>query len=141
MIMKLPAGILFASGRADLSKDGQGTLTEVATILKEFADRKFLIAGHTDNVPLPGHGRYKDNWELSTARALTVVHVLVTAGMKAQNVIPAGMGEYDPVASDASADGRQRNRRIEIILLPAITELPALPAGLEDAAANAKKPK
>src|SRR5262249_16263869 len=68
MIMKLPSGILFASGRADLSKDGQGTLSEVAGVLKDFPDRKFLIAGHTDNVPLPSKGHFKDNWELSTAR-------------------------------------------------------------------------
>jgi chemotaxis protein MotB len=61
-----------------------------------------------------------------------VVRVLTTAGMKTENIIPAGEGEHDPVASNASAEGRQRNRRIEIALLPAINELPPLPASLKE---------
>jgi flagellar motor protein MotB len=73
-----------------------------------------------------------DNWQLSTARALTVSRILVLAGMKAENVIPAGVGENDPIASNATADGRQRNRRIEIALLPAINELPPLPSSLTE---------
>lgn len=141
LVLELPSEVLFPSGSADLSKAGEYNVVEVGAILKAMPDRRFLVVGHTDSAGLKG-SIYKDNWELSTARALTVVHVLVTAGMKAQNVIPAGMGEFDPIASDATADGRQKNRRIEIILLPAITELPALPAGLEDAASGgAKKSK
>jgi chemotaxis protein MotB len=132
MIMKLPSGILFASGRADLSKDGQATLGEVASILKEFSDRKFLIAGHTDNVPLPRHGRFKDNWELSTARALTVARVLTQAGMNATSLVAAGVGEHDPILSNTSAANMARNRRIEIALLPAINELPPMPASLTE---------
>jgi chemotaxis protein MotB len=127
MIMKLPAGILFASGRADLSKDGHATLSEVAGILKEFADRKFLIAGHTDNLPLPGHGRFKDNWELSTARALTVARYLVSQGVNSQSLGAAGYAEFDPVADNATDQGRQDNRRIEIVVVPNISEMPKLP--------------
>jgi len=127
MIMKLPSGILFASGRADLSKDGQGTLTEVAGILKEFSDRKFLIAGHTDNVPLPSHGRFKDNWELSTTRALTVARYLVGQGVNSQSLGAAGYAEFDPVASNDSDEGKQENRRIEIVVVPNISEMPKLP--------------
>jgi chemotaxis protein MotB len=127
MIMKLPAGILFASGKADLSKDGQGTLTDVATILKEFADRKFLIAGHTDNVPLPGHGHFKDNWELSTARALVVARFLVSKGVTSTSLGAAGYAEFDPVADNSNDQGRQENRRIEIVVVPNISEMPRLP--------------
>jgi len=127
MIMKLPAGILFASGKADLSKDGSATLAEVAGILKEFGDRKFLIAGHTDNVPLPHHGRFKDNWELSTARALTVARYLVAQGVTSQSLGAAGYAEYDPVADNSSEQGKQDNRRIEIVVVPNISEMPKLP--------------
>jgi chemotaxis protein MotB len=141
LVLELPSEVLFPSGSADLSKTGEYNVVEVAAILKAMPDRRFLVVGHTDSAPLKG-SIYKDNWELSTARALTVAHVMVTAGMKPQNLIPAGEGEFDPIASDAGADGRQRNRRIEIILMPAITELPPLPAGIEDAsAAGAKKTK
>ena len=105
-----------------------------------FPDRRFLVVGHTDNQdfakPKNEAGNPvcvpTDNWQLSTARSLTVVRVLVTAGMKAENLIPAGVGENDPVASNATPEGRQKNRRIEIALLPAINELPPLPASLTD---------
>ena len=70
MLVSLPAGILFASGKADLSKEGQTALAEVAGILKEFPDRNFMVAGHTDAAPLRA-SKFKDNWELSSARALT----------------------------------------------------------------------
>jgi len=139
LILELPSEVLFPSGSADLSKSGELNVLQVGLILKEMPDRRFLVVGHTDSAPLNG-SIYKDNWELSTARALTVVRFLVQAGMKAQNLIPAGEGEHDPIASNATGDGRARNRRIEIILLPAITELPPLPPGLEDSAsAPAKK--
>src|SRR5215813_477032 len=127
MIMKLPSGILFASGKADLSKDGQGTLTDVASALKDFADRKFLVAGHTDNLPLPKKGRFKDNWELSTERALTVARHLVKDGVNSQSLGAAGYAEYDPVAPNDTEGGRQENRRIEIVVVPNISEMPKLP--------------
>jgi len=127
MIMKLPSGILFASGKADLSKDGQATLSDVASALKDFSDRKFLIAGHTDNVPLPRGGRFKDNWELSTTRALTVARFLVKQGVNSQSLGAAGYAEYDPVAPNDTDAGRQENRRIEIVVVPNISEMPKLP--------------
>ena len=80
----------------------------------------------------------KDNWQLSTERALTVTRVLVTAGMKQENLIAAGVGDHDPIASNTTGEGRQRNRRIEIALLPAINELPPLPASLKDESAPKK---
>jgi chemotaxis protein MotB len=139
LILELPSEVLFPSGSAELSKSGELNVLQVGLILKEMPDRRFLVVGHTDAAPLNG-SIYKDNWELSTARSLTVVRFLVQAGMKAQNLIPAGEGEHDPVADNSSTAGRARNRRIEIILMPAISELPPLPAGLEDAG-GAKKPK
>jgi len=128
MILELPAGILFASGKAEVSKEGQTVLQEVAVTLKELADRKFLIAGHTDNVPLKS-AKYKDNWDLSSARALTVTKFMIGAGMPPASVAAAGYAEFDPVADNTTEEGKQQNRRIEIILVPNIEELPGMPEG------------
>ncbi|HTL33332.1 MAG TPA: OmpA family protein [Kofleriaceae bacterium] len=152
LVISLPSEVLFTTGSADLSKQGEYAVVEVAAVLKKLPDRRFLIVGHTDNVeyvkpkggdtgsaaagcpvcPIP-----TDNWTLSTARALTVTRVLVTAGMDAKSVVPSGVGANDPVADNGSADGRKKNRRIEIALLPSISELPPLPANLSDETAPA----
>ncbi len=155
LVLSLPSEVLFPSGSAELSKPGEYAVVEVAAVLTKFPDRRFLVVGHTDNQdfakPKPGAGSAAataptaciptDNWQLSTERALTVTRVLVTAGMKAENVIAAGVGEHDPIASNSTGEGRQKNRRIEIALLPAISELPPLPASIKDesSAAPAKK--
>jgi chemotaxis protein MotB len=125
MVLKLPSEVLFSSGKADLSDKGQQALTEVLNILVEFKDRRFLIAGHTDNQPLRG-GRFDNNWELATARALSVLEYMVKAGFDSKNLGAAGYGEWDPVAPNDTAENRQLNRRIEIILVPDLSELPNL---------------
>jgi chemotaxis protein MotB len=128
LTLSLPAEVLFPSGVAELSKDGELKVLEVGLTLKKFPDRRFLVVGHSDAQPLK-NSVYKDNWELSAARALTVTRFLVQAGMNPKNLIPAGAGEHDPVATGKDF---ARNRRIEILLLPAINELPPLPASLTD---------
>ena len=143
LVLSLPAEVLFPSGSADLSKEGELAVLEVGINLKKFPDRRFLVIGHTDSQPLtkmkvdptkPAPCAFKDNWELSTARALTVTRFLVQAGMDPKNLIPSGSGQFDPVADNANGKERGRNRRIEIALLPAINELPPLPKGIgEDA--------
>lgn len=148
LVLSLPSEVLFPTGSAELSKQGEYAVVEVGAVLKRFPDRRFLVVGHTDNkdfVKPKGDGTPvcvpTDNWQLSTARALTVTRVLVTAGMDAKNLIPAGVGANDPIASNTTAEGRQRNRRIEIALLPAINELPPLPSTLSDDDAPAEAPK
>ena len=146
-VVSLPAEVLFPSGSAVLSTKGEYAVVEVAAVLKRLADRRFLVVSHTDNqdIAKPKAGEAaaacapKDNWALSTERALTVTRVLVTAGMASKNLIPAGEGEHDPIAPNTSVDGRQKNRRIEIALLPAINELPPLPPSLQDQAAPPPK--
>lgn len=128
LTLSLPAEVLFPSGVADLSKDGELKVLEVGLTLKKFPDRRFLVVGHSDAQPLK-NSVYKDNWELSAARALTVTRFLVQAGMNPKNLLPAGAGEHDPVTTGKDF---ARNRRIEILLLPAINELPPLPASLND---------
>lgn len=125
LVISLPSEVLFPSGSADVSEKGQIAIIEIGVTLKKLADRRFLVVGHTDDQPLK-NSVFKDNWELSTARALNVTRTLVKAGMDPKNLIPAGAGEHDPLGRD-----RAKNRRIEIALLPAINELPPLPSSLE----------
>jgi chemotaxis protein MotB len=138
LVLALPAEVLFPSGVADLSKDGELKVLEVGLTLKKFPDRRFLIVGHSDNVPLK-NSVFKDNWELSTARALTVTRFLQQAGMKPANILPAGAGEHDPLVEKASGKELARNRRIEILLLPAINELPPLPTSISEEKGADKK--
>jgi len=144
LVVELPSEVLFPSGSAVLSRKGEVAVLQVGGILKQFADRRFLVVGHTDNQPLKG-SKFQDNWELSVARALKVTRYLVEAGMKQENLIAAGVGDSDPIADNATEDGRARNRRIEIALLPALNELPPLPKSLEEAGKAAqdaaKKPE
>ena len=127
MVLKLPAGILFASGKANLSKDGQAALKEVLDVLAAFNDRRFVIAGHTDDRKIRTR-KFKNNWDLSTARAVSVVRFMIDAGFAPKDLAAAGYGEFDPVAPNDTAEGRQLNRRIEIILVPDLSELPNLTA-------------
>jgi chemotaxis protein MotB len=140
MIVKLPAEVLFASGSAELSKDGQTHIAEIAGVLKQFPDRKFMVEGHTDNVPV-GDKRFKDNWELSTARAVNVVEFLISKGMRPDRLVAAGQAEHAPLFSNAGEAGRRENRRIEIVLLPNIAELPKLPDAPPAAPAASAKAK
>jgi chemotaxis protein MotB len=116
MVINLPQDVLFASGSATLGAEGVQTLTEVGRVLAELEDRTFQVEGHTDNVPISG--TFRSNWELSSARALSVVRVLIDAGVPPERLSGAGYGEYQPVASNEDSEGRRLNRRIEIVMLP-----------------------
>ncbi len=125
MVVEMASAILFPSGSAELSELGQRTISELAAILSGIHDRSFQIAGHTDNVPISS-ARYRSNWELSTARALTVVRFLQDVGVDATRLAAVGYGEHQPIADNATEDGRANNRRIEVILMPNLDELPDL---------------
>jgi chemotaxis protein MotB len=126
MVVQLPAEVLFPSGSADLSEEGKLSVLEVGIVLKQFPDRRFMVVGHTDSQPVSS-GVYSSNWELSTARAVTVTRFLIQAKMKAESLVAAGAAEFDPTADNKTAGGRQKNRRIEIVLLPDLKELPVIP--------------
>jgi chemotaxis protein MotB len=117
VVINLPQDILFASGSATLGRDGRQTVQEVATVLAGIQDRRFQVEGHTDNVPI-ATAQFPSNWELSAGRALSVVKILVERGVPPENVSGAGYGEYHPVATNSTPDGRRLNRRIEIVMLP-----------------------
>jgi chemotaxis protein MotB len=126
MVVKLPAGVLFDSGSAELSKEGKDALREVALVLRQVQGRRFMVAGHTDNVPVGTPSTFKNNLDLSTSRALVVAQHLVSSGMSASRLVAAGYGEHEPVQRNTTEQGRHENRRIEIVLLPNVVELPSL---------------
>lgn len=126
MVVELPENVLFDSGRAELRGPGEETLGRVAEVLAAVPNRNFLVAGHTDNVPVGRRSRYDSNWELSAARGVAVVRYLAEHGMSAERLAAAGYADTQPVASNDSDEGRAQNRRIEIIVLPNLDELPDL---------------
>jgi chemotaxis protein MotB len=119
LAVDLAEQIFFDSGRAALKKEGKEVLKKVAEALKGYENKVIRVVGHTDNVPLAKslQGTFPTNWELSVARATTVVRFLQDAGIPPERLIPAGRGEYEPVAPNDTPEGRQKNRRIEIMLI------------------------
>ncbi len=133
MVIELADNILFDAGRTEIKADGQNALRSLSAVLVGINDRNFLVAGHTDNVPISS-ARFKSNWELSTARAVEVVKFLEGSGVSPKRLAAAGYGEHDPVSSNESKETRSLNRRIEIILMPNIEELPGLSDALLEGA-------
>jgi chemotaxis protein MotB len=125
MLISLPDNVLFDSGRTDIKAGGKTALTKVAEVLGGIADRNFIVAGHTDDVPIKT-ARFPSNWDLSTARAVEVVNFLVSHGMKPKALAAAGYAEFDPVAANDTPENKALNRRIEIVLQPNLSELPTL---------------
>jgi chemotaxis protein MotB len=111
----LASAVLFDSGRATLAPRSEKILAAVAEQIKTL-DNPIQIEGHTDNVPIHG-GRYKSNWELSMARAYSVLVFLKNHGIAPQRLSAIGYGKYHPIADNNTAEGRAKNRRIEIDLL------------------------
>ena len=123
MVVALASDVLFAPGSAALSKDGKTNIAEVAKLLAGIPDRKFQIEGHTDNVPIHTDA-FASNWELGSARAITVLKTMVDAGMPAGRVSAASFGDSKPATSNNSAEGKAQNRRIEIVVMPDLSSLP-----------------
>jgi chemotaxis protein MotB len=112
--------ILFDSGRATLKAEGQAVLKKVASVLIN-ANRIIQVQGHTDNVPIKGRlaARFPTNWELSATRAVNVVRFLQEeAGLDPKSLSATGLSEYRPRAPNDTPEDRQKNRRIEILLVP-----------------------
>jgi chemotaxis protein MotB len=113
--------VLFASGEADLKPEGEQVLAQVASVLTQHTNRQIYVIGHTDNVPFRGSAfsRFSSNWELSTARATAAVRYLTEkAAVDPAKLAAVGYGEYHPIASNSTAEGRAKNRRIAIVIVP-----------------------
>ena len=129
--VSLQENLLFPSGSAVVNPKGKEALGKLADVLNVNPDITVDIEGHTDSIPI--RGRYKDNWDLSTARANSIVRIL-TQDYKVDpvRVIASGHSQYDPVQSNSTSEGRALNRRTEIILSPKLDELYRLLEGGKD---------
>jgi chemotaxis protein MotB len=130
MTVKLKDKVVFGSGSAAINKQGRDALDAVAKAFQGLQGKTVIVAGYTDNVPVAGKGQYKDNWDLSTERAVSVVRYLQTKGVDPKMLGAAGFSEYRPLAANDTADGRSQNRRIEIALTaadytPPVVETPS----------------
>jgi chemotaxis protein MotB len=134
LVITFVGDVLFDSGKAKIRPQAYPMLNKVARVLKEnVPDLKVGIEGHTDNVPIKYSG-WKSNWELSTARALSVLHYLVNdQGITPERLSAIGYGEYQAVASNDTKEGRQLNRRVEVVILPAVSKVKE--AGVKEEAA------
>ncbi|EUB97150.1 OmpA/MotB domain protein [Rhizobium sp. CF080] len=115
--------VLFPVGGNELDPAGRVEMDKLATALLDLAKEipaeinwVLRVDGHTDNSPLTGTGRYRDNWELSSARATSVVKYLISKGVPANRLVAAGFGEFQPLAQGDTPDARSQNRRIELKL-------------------------
>jgi len=119
LAVDLAEQIFFDSGRAKLKPGGKDVLKKVGEALKGYENKVIRVVGHTDNVPLAKslQGTFPTNWELSVARATNVVRFLQDVGIAPERMVASGRSEYDPVAPNDTAEGRQKNRRIEIMLI------------------------
>jgi chemotaxis protein MotB len=127
-VISLPGDVLFDSGKETLKKDGKDILSKVASVIGadgQLKARDYQVAGHTDNKPMQ-HGPFKDNWGLSLMRAREVLVFLVDAkggALPQEHWSAAGFAETDPIASNDTDDGRQKNRRCELIVMPSAEEM------------------
>jgi len=119
LTVDLAEQIFFDSGRATLKAGGKDVLKKVGEALKGYENKIIRVVGYTDNVPVAKslQGTYPTNWELSVARATNVVRFLQDAGVPPERMVASGKGEYDPIATNDTPEGRQKNRRIEIMLI------------------------
>ena len=119
--------LLFNSGSWTVGPEGKKAVVEVAKVLADNPDISVLIEGHTDNVPYAGGGAISDNWDLSTKRATAIVNIIrENKTVDPKNLTAAGRSEFAPIASNETADGKGKNRRIEIILTPKLDEISKL---------------
>ncbi len=119
--------LLFDSGSWQLKPGGKSAITKIARVLAENPDIEIMIEGHTDNVPYHGNQFIEDNWDLSVKRATTVVRQLLkNKNIDPKRLIAAGRSKYLPVASNKTAEGRAKNRRIEVILTPNMDKIQKL---------------
>lgn len=120
--VSLQENLLFPSGSAVVNAKGKQALSTLAQVLNVNPDINVVVEGHTDSIPI--HGKYEDNWALSVARATSIVRILTdTYHVDPTRVTASGRSKFEPVEANDSAEGRQRNRRTEIILAPKLDEL------------------
>ncbi len=122
--ISLAEQLLFRSGSTVVDSKGVNALQQLATAVKDQKDIHIMVEGHTDDVPVSRTSQYmKDNWDLSVLRATSIIRILTESGVSSDQITGAGRGEFYPVADNELPDGRQKNRRTEIIITPDLDEL------------------
>lgn len=122
--VSLEENLLFPSGSTVVNPRGKEALKKLAQVLERNPDINITIEGHTDNVPYKSKGEIKDNWDLSVMRATAIIRIILeNKGIDPKRLTAAGKGEFSPIASNKTAEGRAKNRRTEIILTPKLDEL------------------
>mgnify|MGYP002628302490 CR=1 FL=1 len=114
--------LLFKSGSDAVEPKGVEALQKIAEVMIKNTDINMAIEGHTDSIPIKTN-RFKDNWDLSVARSVSVVRLLQDSGLDPQRVTAAGKGEYTPISDNSTKEGRAKNRRTELVLTPKLNEL------------------
>lgn len=129
--------LLFSSGSYTITSKAKEVLGKVATVVNSKPDFEFLVEGHTDNVPINRSG-IKDNWDLSVLRATSVVRMLQNEfGVDPARMTAGGRGEYIPLSNNSTADGKAKNRRTRIVVLPKLDQFyEMIEDGLKDPAIN-----
>lgn len=122
MIVTLSSDILFAVGATELTPEGKAAIEELAGTLKEIPDRNFLVVGHSDSTPIKK--KFASNWELSSQRAIEVVKLMIASGVPPTMISASGNAEFDPIAENDTPENKTLNRRVEIVFMPKIDELP-----------------
>jgi chemotaxis protein MotB len=119
--------LLFQSGSWSVGTEGRKAVQQLGSVLGENPEIAVLIEGHTDNVPYKGNAQLSGNWDLSTKRATAIVNILrENNAINPENLTAAGRGEFAPIASNETAEGKAKNRRIEVILTPKLDEISKL---------------
>ncbi len=140
LVVSVKGDLLFDAGKAELRSTGKGALMEIARALETAPPgaRRFLVTASVDDEPVKSK-RFETSWDLTTARAVTVVKYLVSLGVPATSLTAAGAGAFDPLGANDSVEARARNRRVEIGVLPGSEETAPAPAGLVPAPPQATK--
>jgi chemotaxis protein MotB len=123
MSLAIAQDVGFRSGSANLTEVGDETLQNVVSVVERHPDRRFMVEGHTDSVPIH-NSQYKSNWELGAARAVAVVDQLIEAGVPEQSLAAATYADTQPLVANDSTENKAMNRRVEISFQPTLEELP-----------------
>ncbi|EDP71082.1 outer membrane protein, OmpA family [Flavobacteriales bacterium ALC-1] len=119
--------LLFQSGSWSVGTEGRKAVQQLGSVLAENPEISVLIEGHTDNVPYKGNAQLSGNWDLSAKRATAIVNILrENSAISPENLTAAGRGEFAPIATNSTAEGKAKNRRIEVVLTPKLDEISRL---------------
>ncbi|SKA73586.1 OmpA/MotB family protein [Desulfobaculum bizertense] len=116
VVIRIPGDVMFENGQVELSPEGKKILVELKDVLIKKHDQKINIVGHTDDLPMRAGARFKDNWEISSLRAVYVLRYLMQLGIAQERLTATGLADLEPLYPNNTADNRARNRRVELVL-------------------------